>query len=447
MERPVPYDLAAEEAALAAVLMDPASIAVLAGALRPEQFYLERHELIYAAMLACYARRELPDLTAVQSEMRRQGTLDRIGGVARLGGVLAAESWQAPDAYARAIRDAHIRRQAIEAGARITALAYDESTPLPAMLAAAEGELRGVTAQGDAGRGWRTLAQVVEAVFADIERSQDDGTPTGTPTGYYDLDAAITALFPDQLTIIGARPSVGKTALLLSLADRIARRGRHVGICSLEMGEKSLTHRLIAMESGVETRHLRSGRRLSSAQLAAVTEAMGVLSELPITLEETPGLALHELASKARRLHGERPLSVLFVDYLQLVREPGAAREKRYLEVSAVARGLKDLSRDIGVPVVALSQLTRDAEDRIPNLSDLRESGEIEQAADNVWMLYRKPDEPGVTEVHIVKHRDGPLNVVPLRFDAQTTRFLDLARYQEPSQYEHSHRPRRHAAD
>jgi replicative DNA helicase len=436
MDRSPPYDLTAERATLGAVLMERDAILVVGHLLTAEQFYLEKHGLIWSAALACAARREPPDLATVAAELRRQGHLEIVGGIGFLSQLVADVPMAVHvEYYADAVRTAALRRNLIHTGGVIAAEGFDEASPLPDVLARAERALLAVTRQADSGREWRTMADLTEAITADLARAQAGEEPPGIITGFADIDTAITRLFPDQLTVVGARPGVGKTSLLLSLMDALGTAGHHTAAFSLEMADKSLGHRAVAMHSGVETRRLRGGGRLTPEELEAVSAALTMLAALPMSINDTPGITLQELASKARRLHAERPIACLFVDYLQLVKDPAGAREKRYLEVSAVARGLKDLSRELHIHIVALSQLTRDAEDRVPTLSDLRESGEIEQAADNVWMLYRKADEPGITELHIVKHREGPLAVVPLRFDARTTRFQTLERYREPEGY------------
>jgi replicative DNA helicase len=439
MDDLLPYDLPAEQAAIGAAFRSRDALITLAAVLRPDDFYLEKHGMVWEALLACYQRREPPDPTLVLSELDRRGTLDAVGGKTGIGAIISAggalTSALYPEGYAQVVRNAAIRRRGIEAAGRIAISFYDKAAPLGESIAVAERELHSVTRQADSGREWRSMADIAEEIAGDIERAQAGAEPEGVETGYPDLDAVIARLFPSQLTVIGARPAVGKTSLLLSLADSLASRSHHAAAFSLEMHDKSLGHRAVAMYSSVETRRLRGGERLSPAELDAVAEALAVMKTLPITINDTPGITLQELTSKARRLHAEHPLACLFVDYLQLVKEPGAAKEKRYLEVSAVARGLKDLARDLNIHVIALSQLNRDAEDRVPTLSDLRESGEIEQAADNVWMLYRPADQPGVTQIHIVKHREGPLETIDLRFDARTTRFRSIERYREPEGY------------
>lgn len=436
----LPYDLLAEQAAIAAAIRSRDALALLAGRITPDDFYLEKHAVLWAALLACYQRREPPDPVALLGELDRQGAADLVGGregVRRIitdGASLSATAH--PEIYAQAVRTTAIRRRGIEAGGRIAAAFYRRAEPLGESIAAAERELFEVSRSADTGRGFRTMGQIVEDIYADIERAQHGEGGDAIRTGYADLDAAITCLFPGQLTVVGARPGVGKTSLLLSLADALSGAGHQVAAFSAEMGDKALGLRAIAMHSGVQSRRLLAsrlpgGRPLAETELAAVMRAMGILQQRPLLINDTPGIALHELASTARRAHAVRPLACIFVDYLQLVKEPTAAKERRYLEVSAVARGLKELARELDTHVIALSQLTREAESRAPGLGDFRESGEIEQAADNAWGLHRDDAQPGITELHILKHREGPLGRVLLRFDAATTRFHSLTYRQE----------------
>lgn len=444
MDHLLPADIPAEQAAIGSAIRSRDALITLAGLLRPDDFHLEKHAMVWEALLACYQRREPPDPVVLLGELSSRGTLDIVGGREGIRRIIAdgaaLSSAMNPESYARSIRETAIRRRGIEASGQIAIAFYDRAVPLGESIAVAERELHSVTRQADTGRGFRTMGQIVEEIYGDIERAEMGEGIEGVTTGYPDLDAAITCFFPGQLTVVGARPAVGKTSLLLSLADNLSAAGHYVAAFSAEMADKALGLRAIAMHSGVQSRRImasrmRNGRRLTEEELVAIQHAMSLLQQRPMEINDTPGITLHELASTARRLHAERPLACIFVDYLQLVKEPTAAKEKRYLEVSAVARGLKELARDLDTHIIALSQLTRDAENRVPNLSDFRESGEIEQAADNAWTLHRPDDRPGVTELHILKQREGPLERVDFRFDAPTTRFLSYTNYNAPEGY------------
>ncbi len=443
MDRTIPYDLQAERAVLGSILLDREAIVAIAGWLPSEYFYLEKHALIYEAMLACYGRREPPDLTTVATELRRQERLDLVGGLALLGELLS----EVPTAvhieyYARSVERTAVLRRLIEVGGKITALGYDESESLEVTLDKAEAELFTVS-QRRSTQDFVHIGQIVNALFTQIETLQERrGEVVGVPTGYTDLDELTGGLQPSDLIILAARPSVGKTSLALSLAYNVAYQANQtVGVFSLEMSRDQLVQRMLSMHTGIDMQRLRTGN-LRGDELNLALEGMGVLSEIPIYIEDTPGLSINEVRSKARRLHAEAGVDLIMIDYLQLM--SGRRSDNRVQEVSEISRGLKALAREIHVPVIALSQLSRAVEGRtshVPMLSDLRESGSIEQDADIVMFIYREElydketDKKGIAEVHIAKHRNGPLGIIPLRFEARTTRFQNLERYRAPEGY------------
>ncbi len=443
MDRSVPFDLQAERATLGSILLDRDAIVVVAAWLPAEYFYLEKHALIYEAMLACYNRREPPDLATVAAELRRQDRLDLVGGLAFLG-ELAAEVPTAVhiEYYARNVERTAVLRRLIEAGGKISAMGYDESEDLEATLDKAEAELFNVS-QRRSTQDFVPIGQVVNQLFTQIESLQERrGEVAGVATGYTDLDELTGGLQPSDLIILAARPSVGKTSLALSLAYNVAFLSNStVGIFSLEMSRDQLVQRILAMHTGIDMQRLRTGN-LRADELNLAFEGMGVLSELPIYIEDTPGLSITEVRAKARRLHAETGVDLLMIDYLQLM--SGRRSDNRVQEVSEISRGLKALARELNVPVIALSQLSRAVEGRqshVPMLSDLRESGSIEQDADIVMFIYREElydketDKKGIAEIHIAKHRNGPLGIIPLRFEARTTRFQNLERYRAPEGY------------
>jgi replicative DNA helicase len=443
MDRSVPFDLQAERASLGSILLDRDAIVVVAAWLPAEYFYLEKHALIYEAMLACYNRREPPDLATVAAELRRQERLDLVGGLAFLG-ELAAEVPTAVhiEYYARNVERTAVLRRLIEAGGKISAMGYDESVDLESTLDKAESELFGVS-QRRSTQDFVPIGQIVNQLFTQIESLQERrGEVAGVATGYTDLDELTGGLQPSDLIILAARPSVGKTSLALSLAYNVAfLANATVGVFSLEMSRDQLVQRILAMHTSIDMQRLRTGN-LRADELNLAFEGMGVLSELPIYIEDTPGLSITEVRAKARRLHAETGVDLLMIDYLQLM--SGRRSDNRVQEVSEISRGLKALARELNVPVIALSQLSRAVEGRqshVPMLSDLRESGAIEQDADIVMFIYREElydketDKKGIAEIHIAKHRNGPLGIIPLRFEARTTRFRNLERYRAPEGY------------
>ncbi|NJN18414.1 MAG: replicative DNA helicase [Oscillochloris sp.] len=443
MDRNVPYDIQAERATLGSILLEREAIVAIAGWLPAEYFYLEKHALIYESMLACYGRREPPDLATVASELRRQERLDLVGGLPFLG-ELAAEVPTAVhiEYYARIIERTAVLRRLIEVGGKISALGYDEREELEQTLDRAEAELFNVSQRRN-NQDFVHIGKIVNQLFTQIETLQERrGEVIGVPTGYTDLDALTGGLQPSDLIILAARPSVGKTSLALSLAYNVAYlSSATVGVFSLEMSRDQLVQRMLAMHTGIDMQRLRTGN-LRGDELNLALEGMGALSEIPIYIEDTPGLSISEVRSKSRRLHAEAGLDLLMIDYLQLMQ--GRRSDNRVQEVSEISRGLKALARELNVPVIALSQLSRAVEGRqshVPMLSDLRESGSIEQDADIVMFIYREElydketDKKGIAEIHMAKHRNGPLGVVPLRFEARTTRFHNLERYRAPEGY------------
>ncbi len=443
IDRPIPFDLQAERATLGSILMERTAIIPVAAWLPPDHFYLEKHALVYEAMLACYNRREPPNLATVAAELRRRGHLDLVGGLAFLG-ELAIEVPTAVhvEYYAKTVQRTATLRRLIEVGGRISALGFREEDALEDVIAKAETALQGVT-QGQRHEGAVPIGAVMNDLFARLERAQDRrGEITGVPTGYTELDALTGGLQNSDLIILAARPSVGKTALAMSLAYNVAYTAHQgVGVFSLEMSRDQLVQRMLAMHTGIDMQRLRNGT-LRTDELHIAMEGMGVLSELPIYIEDTPGQSISELRARARRMCAERDSRVLMIDYLQLM--SGRKSENRVQEVSEISRGLKALARELDIPVVALSQLSRAVEGRqnhIPMLSDLRESGSIEQDSDLVLFIYREElydretDKKGLVEIHLAKHRNGPLGVVPLRFESRTTRFQNLDRYRAPEGY------------
>ncbi len=436
MERPLPVDINAERALLGSILLERDAIVAVAPWLSSEYFYLEKHSWIYEAMLACYNHRPSipPDISTVADELRRTERLESLGGLA----YLTELSLEVPTAvhveyYARIVERTAILRRLIQVGGKIAALGYDETEELESTLDKAETELFSVS-QNRVTREFVHVSSVIDDYYQQIGslNTQPD-EPVGIATHYYDLDKLTGGLQRSDLIILAARPSVGKTALALSLAYNIALLGKHtVGVFSLEMSREQLVQRLLSMHTGIEMQQIRTGS-IRGAEFDQLIEAMGVISSANLFIEDTPGLNVMEVRSKARRLQSQSGVDLIVIDYLQLMQ--ARRTDNRVQEVGEISRGLKALARELHVPVLALSQLSRAVEGRtshVPMLSDLRESGSIEQDADIVMFIYREElydretDKKGIAEVHIAKHRNGPLGIVPLRFDVSTTRFQNL---------------------
>jgi replicative DNA helicase len=441
MDRSLPSDSDAERATLGAILLNRDAILAIDGWLLPEHFYAEKHAWIYEAALTCHHQRTPPDLTTISNELRRRERLEDIGGLVGLLDLANSTPTSVHiEHYARIVQQTAVLRRLISAGGTIVALGFDERDNLDATLAKAELALTSVaeTAHND---GFLHIGLVADAYWQRLGEVRDNpDSISGVQTGFRDLDDVTGGLQRSDLIILAARPAVGKTSLALSIADGVARRGGRVGVASLEMSREQLLQRLIALHTGVDVQRLRTGR-LGQEGLGSVAEALGQIAALPLWIDDRAAISMRSLAANARREHARDPLALLVVDYLQLMDGPG---ENRVQVVGAISRGLKQLARELNIPIIALSQLSRAVESRasqIPMLSDLRESGNLEQDADLVWFIYREElydrdtENKGIAEIHIAKHRNGPTAVVPLRFDASTTRFSGLERYHTPEGY------------
>ncbi len=438
----LPHSIDAERATLGSILLNRDALAAIAAWLRPEYFYLERHTQIYEAMLACFNNRVPPDTGTVSEELRRRSQLDLVGGVMYLGELIeAVPTSYHIEFYAKTVERTALLRRLIDTGAQIAALGYDEQREIDETIDKAETLLFDI-AQKRSTQDFVHIAQVVDTYFDQLTYMQEHrGEIMGVQTSYRDFDQITGGLQRSDLIILAARPGTGKTSFAMSLAYNVAMYNSHtVAVFSLEMGREQLVQRLIAMETQIDTHRLRLGQ-VPDNQLKVVFDAMGRLAQAPIFIEDTPGISIMDLRSKARRLQSQHGVDLIIIDYLQLM--SGRGRENRVQEVSEISRGLKALARELNVPVIALSQLSRAVEGRqshVPMLSDLRESGSIEQDADIVMFIYRdelynkESDKKGIAEIHIAKHRNGPVGVVNMRFDPATTRFSDLT-YRSPEGY------------
>jgi replicative DNA helicase len=427
----LPYDLAAEMATLGAILLDREAIIAVAPWLLPAHFYLEKHALVYAAALRVYARREPPDLATVAAELQRRDELELVGGHTALGELVA----QVPTAlhinyYARTVERTAVGRALIEAAGRVAALGYDDSRNIEERLEEAGQLIFQLSAQRQLGQDFVPLATVAGDYLAAVEAAED-GDLLGLSCGYPELDQITQGLKAGELVVLAARPGVGKTAMALSMALHVAQAGRRVGIFSLEMDRELLMQRLLAMALNVPTtlvpRMIRRGDVRAMDTLAA-------LSELPIHIDHTAALNVLAIRDRARRLAAEAPVDLWIVDYLQLAQSV-KERDDEVARITVVSQGLTTMAREFRTPVLALSQLSRAVEGRaghVPQLSDLRGSGSIEQDASQVWFIYREElydaetDKTGVAEIHVSKHRNGETGVATLRFERATTRFHSL---------------------
>ncbi|MBP5974338.1 replicative DNA helicase [Brasilonema sp. CT11] len=436
MDRLPPQNIEAEEAILGGILLDPEAISRVSDRLIPEAFYLNAHKDIYHAAVRLHTQGKPTDLLAVINWLNDHDMLSRVGGRNKLVSLVdRTVSAVNIDALADLIMEKYLRRRLIKAGNEIVHLGYQTETELPTVLDQAEQKVFGIT-QERPQVGLVHISNTLINTFQDIETRHQGIALPGIPCGFYDLDGMTSGFQRSDLIIVAGRPSMGKTAFCLNLAHNIAASYKlPVAIFSLEMSKEQLAQRLLASEAGIETSYLRSGR-ISQTQWEPLSRAIGMLSDMPIHIDDTPNITVTEMRSQARRLQTElnTELGLIIIDYLQLMEGGG---DNRVQELSKITRSLKGLARELSVPVIALSQLSRGVESRTnkrPMLSDLRESGSIEQDADLVIMLYRddyyNSDSPdrGVAEVIIAKHRNGPTGTVKLLFDPQLTKFKNLAR-------------------
>lgn len=378
LARPVPYDLAAEEAVLGSLLLDRDAIIKIAPFLRPEDFYREANGWVYAAILDLYTRREPPDPVTLSAELERSGRLQNIGGSSYLVGLVNRTPTSVHvEYYAHIVERSSVLRRLISAGGEIAALGYSEEQEVTTVLDKAE-QLLFAVSQRTANQEFASIEQVLNEYYDRIEQIQHNpGSVVGVPTGFHDLDEVTGGLQPSDLIILAARPGVGKTSLALGMAHNASMKGKHVGVFSLEMGREQLVQRLLAVETGVDSQRLRLGY-LTDDDWVHVSDAIGRLASLPIYIDDSAGLSISELRSKARRLKAEVGVDMLIIDYLQLMQGTSRKDGNRVQEVTEISRNIKLMARELNIPVIACAQLSRAVESRtshVPMLSDLRESG------------------------------------------------------------------------
>jgi len=437
-----PQNIDAEKSVLGALMLDKDAIIRVANLIRLGDFYKDIHNLIYETMLDLYEKREPIDVLSLSNRLEEKGQLDAIGGSSYLATLVnTVPSSSNVSHYAKVVQKKSTLRKLIETASEIVELGYHEEEDVDKLLDQAEQKLFAVS-QKYIKQDFVPIRSILEAAFNRIdELHKGDHQLRGIPTGYTDLNNILAGFQKSDLVILAARPSIGKTTLALDFARKIAVKEKiPVGIFSLEMGSDQLIDRMLAAESGVDLWRLRTGR-LKTAEgdndFQKIGEAMGVLSEAPIFIDDAGSANIMEIRTMARRLQMEHNVGLIIIDYLQLMEGRSTGGDNRVNEISEISRSLKQLARELNIPVIALSQLSRNVESRspqIPKLSDLRESGSIEQDADIVMFLYRedreKPDTPNknIVEVHIAKHRNGPVGKMSLYFDEASTTFKSLER-------------------
>ncbi|NTW61989.1 replicative DNA helicase [Candidatus Saccharibacteria bacterium] len=433
-----PQNIDAEKSLLGAVLIDEETLADISEHVTHKDFYEKRHSIIYAGMMRLYEKHQPVDLLTLTDELKRKKELDTVGGSAYLTELTNYVPTSAhAEAYAELVSQKAVRRRLIKASSEISELGFNEETTTQELLEKAEAELFSVSDQSLK----QDLVSIESILTESFDRMEElhrnKGALRGIRTGYRDLDNMTAGLQRSDLIILAARPAMGKTTLVTNLAYNVATVAKQpVLFFSLEMSKEQLVDRMLADASGVDAWNIRTGN-LSDDDFSKISEAMGELAEAPIFIDDTPGLSVLEMRTKARRANHDQPLGLIIVDYLQLMQGSGRDGGNRVQEVSEISRGLKLIARELNVPLVALSQLSRSVESRspqIPQLADLRESGSIEQDADIVMFIYREAyynpetERENITDLIIAKHRNGPTGKVELYFHPERLRFMSLDR-------------------
>lgn len=433
-----PHSLEAEQSVLGAIMIDKNAIVEVAGFLRPDHFYEEKHSLIFSAMLSLYEERKPIDLLTISEKLKAGKSLKEVGGAAyltELTGVVPTSAHV--ENYGKIVQEMHAKRELIKTGATLTEMAFDTSRNLREILDNAESRIFAIS-QENLSRNFISMKDILAQSFDRLDEIQRRGGGLrGIPTGFKDLDDALAGLQDSNLVILAARPGVGKTTFMLDVARNAAVKEKiPVGIFSLEMSSEELGDRLLVAQAGIDAWRLKTGR-LEDDDFDRLQEAMGVLADAPLYIDDTPGISVMEMRTKARRLQMEHGLKLVMVDYLQLM-DSGHHYDNRVQEVSIISQSLKNLARELRVPVLTASQLSRAVEARgskKPQLSDLRESGSIEQDADVVMFLYRSeetkdmaPTDKIPTILSIDKHRNGALREIQFMLHGAKQQFKLIAK-------------------
>jgi len=432
-----PQNPQAEASLIGSLLIDKDAIIKIADIVHTDDFYVDKNGLIFSAIIKLFEKREPLDVITLSEELEKQGNLKEVGGASYLTDLVnGVPSASHVVQYAQIVAQKATLRRLIEASSLINSMAYDEEEQLDSLLDNAEKTLFDVS-QKHLRQNFVSIKDVLAESFDRLDSlHKDKDSIRGVPTGFTGIDNVLAGLQKSDLIILAARPSMGKTSLALNIAQNVAtKQGVPVGIFSLEMSKEQLIDRLLASEAGIDSWKLRTGN-LEDKDFEKINKAMGVLAEAPLYIDDSAMANVMEMRTKARRLQSEHDLGLIVIDYLQLM-SGRAGSDNRVQEISEISRGLKGLARELNVPVIALSQLSRSVEQRtpkIPQLSDLRESGSIEQDADVVMFIYREDyyeketEKKNIAEVLIKKHRNGPTGDVELFFQPEQTLFRSIDR-------------------
>jgi replicative DNA helicase len=439
-----PHNIEAEESVIGSLMLDKDAIVKVADILRPDDFYDENNGAIYAAAIQLYSDQSPMDIINVSAKLKEQKILKRIGGRGRLTELInSVPTASNVDSYAKIVKNKANLRRLIQTASDLVQMGYDEEMPVDEIMDHAEKKLFAVS-QGTVKQGFSSMSDMLEAAFERIEEiHQNKDKFRGIETGFPDLDKILSGLQKSDLIILAARPSIGKTSFALDIARQAAIKTKEsVMVFSLEMSSDQLVDRMLAAEARVNLWGLRTGNLSEeNDDFQKIGDSMGVLSEAPIYIDDSATANIMEMRAIARRFQAEHGLGLLIIDYLQLMEGRGNNNsDSRVNEISEISRGLKNLAKELNVPIIALSQLSRAVESRspqIPKLSDLRESGSIEQDADVVMFLYREDREnpdtenTNIVEVHVAKHRNGPVGRINLYFDEIYASFKSLDTHHE----------------
>lgn len=432
-----PNSIEAEQSVIGAMLLEKEAISATSEMLRAEDFYKEAHKLIFEAVMELYDKDEPVDLVTIVDILRGKGILETIGGITYLSNLAASVPTTANiKYYARIVEEKSTLRKLIKSASKIMEKSYEASEEVPSILDEAEKDIFDISQKAMV-HDFEPISKILEKGFNEIERMYiNKGSITGIPSGFFDLDSKTSGFQKGDLVLIAARPSMGKTAFALNVAQYASlRNGNSVAVFSLEMSKEQLVNRMLCAEANIDMLKLRTGN-LDDDDWVRLAKSAGPLASAKVFIDDTPGISVTEMRSKCRRLKIEHGLDMIIVDYLQLI-QGRSKTENRQQEVSEISRSLKTLAKEIDAPVIALSQLSRAPEaraDHRPMLSDLRESGSIEQDADVVCFLYRdeyynkESDKKNIAEVIISKQRNGPTGTVELAFIGKYTKFGSLDR-------------------
>ena len=439
MQNMPPQSIEAEQAVLGAIMIDADRLISASERLLPQDFYRASHQRIFEAMLVWSDRGEAIDLVTVTAELSTLGILDEIGGLPYLAELAEGVPTAANiNYYVNVVDQKSTLRRLIRTAGEIVTDGYERQNEVDVLLNEAERKILEVS-QGKGSASFIPISDVLTSAYATIDKlHKQSGETTGIPTGFQDLDKMTAGFQRNDLIIVAARPSVGKTAFALNISQNVATRAdENVAIFSLEMGAEQLVMRMLCAEGNVDAQRLRTGQ-LEEEDWGKLSLAMSNLSQAGIYIDDTPGIRVNDIRAKCRRLKQEHGLGMIMIDYLQLIQGNGRSSDNRQQEVSEISRSLKSLARELEVPVIALSQLSRGVEsrqDKRPMMSDIRESGAIEQDADIVAFLYRddyynkETEDANTIEIIIAKQRNGPTGTVKLAFRKEFNKFVDL----EPS--------------